>query len=158
MSGERQDGGTGAASATAAGYKLRVEVPVRFRDTDGMGHVNNAVYLTYQEVARERYWRELFGLEDYRQVDLIVARIEIDFRAPATVGDTIVIGIRASAIGERSFDFVYEGWRKGDGAVLCSARSVQVMYDYAAGKTKPVSDAMRSALLAYEQPGSVKVR
>lgn len=143
---------------SAQAFRFRVEVPVRFRDTDGMGHVNNAVYLTYLEVARETYWRELFGLEDYTQVDLIVARIEIDFRAPATSGDTVVLAIRTSAIGEKSFDFLYEGRRKSDGALLCTARSVQVMYDYASGKTKPVPDRVRKAILDYEEPGSVNER
>ena len=30
---------------------------VRFRDCDPMGHVNNAVYLTYLEQARFAHWR-----------------------------------------------------------------------------------------------------
>ncbi len=33
---------------------------VRFRDLDSLGHVNNAVYLTYFEIARIGYWRKLF--------------------------------------------------------------------------------------------------
>src|SRR5882672_7864442 len=122
---------THAAPAFQNGpYRLTAGIDVRFRDTDGMGHVNNAVYLTYLEVARERYWREVFGLTDYRAVDIIMARVEIDFRAPIVAGDTIVVGIRTSAIGRKSFDFLYEGARMQDGAVVFASRSVQVMYDY----------------------------
>jgi acyl-CoA thioester hydrolase len=145
-------------SADKGAFRCTAEVPVRFRDTDGMGHVNNAVYLTYLEIARERYWRERFDLTDYRKIDLILARVEIDFRSPATVGETLVIGIRASAIGERSFEFTYEGWEKTDGRLIVAARSVQVMYDYAALASKPVSDQMRRALLAFEAPGSISLR
>ena len=144
--------------ADPAAYRLTVDIPVRFRDTDGMGHVNNAVYLTYLEIARERYWRECFGLADYRKVDLIVARIEIDFRSPATVGETIVVGIRASAIGRKSFDFTYEGWEKTDRRLMVSARSVQVMYDYAGGMSKEVSEEVRKGLLSFEAPGTVALR
>lgn len=139
-------------------YRIHVEIPVRFRDTDAMGHVNNAVYLTYLEVGREAYWRERFGLTDYRKIDLIVARVEIDFRSPATVGETVSMGIRASAIGRRSFDFAYDGWTQQGRRHLFSARSVQVMYDYARMASKDVSEAMRREILAFEAPGSVTLR
>jgi acyl-CoA thioester hydrolase len=139
-------------------FRCRTEIPVRFRDTDGMGHVNNAVYLTYLEMARERYWRERFHLTDYRQIDLILARVEIDFRSPAEVGETIVVGIRTSAIGHRSFDFTYEGWEREDGRLIVTARSVQVMYDYAKGESKPLSEERKQAMLAFEAPGSIQLR
>lgn len=139
-------------------YRTTVEIPVRFRDTDAMGHVNNAVYLTYLEVGRETYWRERFGLVDYRKIDLILARVEIDFRSPATVGETVFLGLRASAIGRRSFDFTYDGWTKDTQRHLFSARSVQVMYDYERGVSKDVSDEMRREILAFEPPGSVTLR
>src|SRR5262245_46940154 len=139
-------------------YRATVEVKVRFRDTDGMGHVNNAVYLTYLELAREHYWHEVFGLTDYRAVDIIMARVEIDFLAAIVPGDTIVVGLRASALGRRSFDFLYEGWRKADGAVVFASRSVQVMYDYATGRPKELSSESRAKILAVEAPGSVTER
>ena len=43
------------------GYKLVSEVPVRFSDTDGLGHVNNANYLSFLEVARVDYLRRVLG-------------------------------------------------------------------------------------------------
>jgi acyl-CoA thioester hydrolase len=143
------------AQDRAALYRATAEISVRFRDTDGMGHVNNAVYLTYLEIARERYWRDVFGLTDYRGVDIIMARVEIDFRAPIVPGDDIVVGIRASALGRKSFEFLYEGWRKADGEVVFASRSVQVMYDYAAGRTKELSAQARAKILAFEAPGTV---
>ena len=139
-------------------YRATVEVKVRFRDTDGMGHVNNAVYLTYLELAREHYWHEVFGLTDYRGVDIIMARVEIDFLVPIVPGDTIVVGLRASALGRKSFDFLYEGWRKKDGTVVFASRSVQVMFDYTSRRTKDLSPEARAKILAFESPGSVTAR
>jgi len=145
-------------AADPSKYRLAVEIPVRFRDTDGMGHVNNAVYLTYIEVARERYWREVFGLVDYRKVDIILARVEIDFVSPAHAGETVVVGVRASALGRKSFDFEYEGWAKGDGRLVVTARSVQVMYDYEKGASKEPSADFRRKILEFEGPGTVSAR
>ena len=42
-------------------FRLEVPITVRFRDIDRMGHVNNAVYFTYCEIARTAYWTKLFG-------------------------------------------------------------------------------------------------
>jgi len=39
---------------------------VRFADTDAMGHVNNAVYLSYLEAARVEYIRRVFGVVEPR--------------------------------------------------------------------------------------------
>ena len=45
----------------AGDFAHTVEIDVRFADTDAMGHVNNAVYLTYCEMARIRYWTDVTG-------------------------------------------------------------------------------------------------
>ena len=44
-------------------------VEVRFRDCDPLGHVNNAVYLTYLEQARLMQWRRLWRFGGLRAVD-----------------------------------------------------------------------------------------
>ena len=51
----------------------------RFRDTDAMGHINNAVYVTYLEVARQEYWRAFKHDDNYRVVPFILAHVDIDF-------------------------------------------------------------------------------
>ena len=58
---------------------------VRFRDLDSLGHVNNAVFLTYLEEARIGYLVP-HGAE---AANMILARVEIDFRAPLRDGDEI---------------------------------------------------------------------
>src|SRR4029453_1676935 len=42
-------------------WKFEHEVEVRFCDCDPLGHVNNAVYLSYLEAARFSWWRRVFG-------------------------------------------------------------------------------------------------
>ena len=46
---------------------VRVPIDVRWRDLDPLGHVNNAVYLSYFEIARVRYAQAL--LPDALPVD-----------------------------------------------------------------------------------------
>ena len=42
-------------------FAHRHVVEVRLADTDAMGHVNNARYLTYVEIARVAYYEQVTG-------------------------------------------------------------------------------------------------
>ena len=122
----------------------------RFRDTDAMGHINNAVYVTYIEVARQEYWRRLTGTRDYGSVPFILAHVTIDFRAEALMDEVLVIGIRCEWVGEKSFAFAYEIRTEADDRLVVEATSVQVCYDYAAKRSIPMPAELRRAVEVFE--------
>jgi acyl-CoA thioester hydrolase len=128
-------------------YSHRLDV--RFRDCDPMGHVNNAVYLTYLEQARFAHWRALWGFDFEHLPDgtpgVILARAEIDYRRPAKYGDVLEVRVGLERIGRTSFAYAYEIVDE-EGQIVAHARSVQVMYDYVVGKPVPVSDEIRQKL------------
>ena len=119
---------------------------VRFRDLDAMGHVNNAVFLTYIESARVAFLQHLGAATTVEEMSIIVARIEIDFRAPVGFGDEVEIAVHTSRFGEKSFDLDYE-LRVG-GKVVARAKSVLVSYDYGRGEAVELPDAWREKLAA----------
>ena len=122
---------------------------VRFRDCDPMGHVNNAVYLTYLEQARFAHWRAVWGFNfegfPAGTPGVILARAEIDYRIPARYGDTLEIRIGLERIGRTSFAYAYQVLDQ-EGRTVADARSVQVMYDYAVGRPAPLSDELKARL------------
>jgi acyl-CoA thioester hydrolase len=122
----------------------------RFRDTDAMGHINNAVYVTYLEVARQEYWRAFRGDEDYRVVPFILARVEIDFRSEALMREMLELRIRCSFIGAKSFGFDYLICEEVSKRVVVRANSVQVFYDYASKQSIPCPPEMRERLESFE--------
>ncbi len=138
--------------ASDARFRVVVELEPRFRDTDAMGHVNNAVYVTYLEVARQAYWKRLEqdASHDYRKVPFILAHVTIDFRAEALVSDVLHLGVCCSWIGNRSFGFDYEIREKREGRLLVEAKTVQVCYDYEAKQSITVPDALRRGLEGLE--------
>ena len=109
---------------------------VRFRDCDAMGHVNNAAYSTYLEEARLAV---LGGL-----TDVILARVEIDFRSELRSGEEIEIGSRCSHIGTKSFHLEHE--IRANGRIAAEATSVLVGYDYELGKSVPLSEEVKARL------------
>jgi acyl-CoA thioester hydrolase len=116
---------------------------VRFRDLDGMGHVNNAVFSTYLEQARLAW----FGQDEEMPLrDVILARTEIDFRAQVGEGEIVDIGVRPVRVGTKSFELEYE--LRADGRLVAEAKSVLVGYDYARGESVPVPDRWKRRLTA----------
>jgi acyl-CoA thioester hydrolase len=119
---------------------------VRFRDLDPMGHVNNAVFLTYLEQARVAFFSEMGAATDLEGMNMIVARVEIDFRAPVRLGQEVEISVRASRFGTKSFDLDYE--LRVDGELVAEAKSIQVAYDYDRREAVPVPAHWREKLSA----------
>ena len=122
------------------------EEPVRFRDLDPMGHVNNAVFLTYIEQARVAFFAEAGAATGLEDMNMIVARVEIDFKAPVRLGQEVEISVRASRFGTKSFDLDYE--LRVDGDLVAEAKSVQVAYDYERREPVPLPADWREKLTA----------
>jgi acyl-CoA thioester hydrolase len=133
------------------GFEHVYELSPRFRDTDAMGHINNAVYVTYLEVARQEYWRAFSRETDYRRVPFILAHVSIDFRSEALVNENLLLAIRCGGIGTKSFTFEYQIREQTDLRLVVEASSVQVCYDYERKRSIPVPDDLRRAIEAFER-------
>ena len=137
----------------------RVAIDVRFADTDAMGHVNNAVYLTYVEAARLGWWTGLTGepleREAGRDEGLILAEAEIAFRSPVFFGETVVVETRPGRLGRTSLGLVHRVTAsRPDGAVrlVATCRSVLVRYDYARERPVLWPPGLIAAMEAVEGP------
>ncbi|MFM7731092.1 MAG: acyl-CoA thioesterase [Flavobacteriales bacterium] len=105
---------------------------IRFRDIDAMGHVNNAVFLSYFEQARIHFFRQLVGERwDWRSKGILVARNEINYRLPVHLHHRIEIHVGVEHIGNKSFTLNYEV--RCEEHVCADALSVLVYYNHSEG-------------------------
>jgi acyl-CoA thioester hydrolase len=132
---------------------LRLRLQVRFSDCDPLGHVNNAAYLTYMEQARIVLWRRQLGTPWRRDPDtgrpaegFILARAEVDFRAQARDGDDLEVRLSLGGFGRSSATYDYEIVDVATGRLVVSARTVQVWFDYGAGRSVPIADDLKARL------------
>jgi acyl-CoA thioester hydrolase len=116
---------------------------VRFRDLDGMAHVNNAVFLTYMESARLEYFKSL-GLGKNPLEGMILARAEVDFRSPIELGEQVEVGVRTGRIGAKSFELEQEV--RANGRVAAEGKFVIVAYDYTTGRSRELPAEWRETL------------
>jgi len=121
----------------------RLPIQVRWRDTDGFGHVNNVVFASWIELARIAFLR---GIEPPTG-DLIVARIEIDFLRQVAFDAAVEVETRVSRIGRTSVGLRHDVF--ADGVPAARVDSVVVLFDYQRQEKRVVSDALRATLRAY---------
>ena len=129
-------------------YETPIEV--RFRDLDSLGHVNNAVYATYFEQARLRYLQDVHGV-DLDEVSFVVARLEVDYRAPIEAVEPVTVGVGVDSVGETSFTLGYAV--ENEAGVKATGRTVQVVLG-PDGTPAPISEDWRARLESEERSAS----
>lgn len=127
------------------GFPVVVPIEVRFRDLDALGHVNNAVYLSYFEVARVAYFNRL-ERDWLEKGHFILARAEVDFLRPILLGDAVEVGVRVVRLGRSSFDMEY--LLRANGEAAARGKTVQVWLE--GGKPTPLPQAIRERIEALE--------
>ena len=129
----------------------RTPLQVRFRDTDAFGHVNNAVFFSYIELARIRYLLDVLQPEEpFERMPLILARVELDFRSPITFGEDVEVQTQVDRIGRSSIAMSHRMTAGVDRRLVGEAQSVLVTYDYEVARPMPVPDEWRAKFAAHE--------
>lgn len=136
---------------TLEGYHYKTQIPIRFADIDAFGHVNNAIYLTYFEIARSIYWKEVVKW-NWNSIGIIVRRSEIEYLKPIVLEDEIYAYVRTSRIGNSSFDIEYILVKKVNGKEeICTTGLTQcVTYDYHLKKSAPIPEFQKIKMHSFE--------
>lgn len=90
---------------------------VRFGETDAVGIVNNAVYLSYFETGRIEYLRALG--QSYADLhagglDMVVTEAVVRYRRPLRFDDAFDVACACDDVGRASFTFRYLVERDGE--------------------------------------------
>ncbi len=137
---------------------VRVPIQIRWRDLDALGHVNNAVFITFFEYARLAYIRELMGpdaaidSQTLLPVDFqfILAEVQCQYRSPVTLEDRPVIEVWVSQVGRKSFVFQYRMKDERTRRLLAEGCSTQVWYDYGTATSQPVPAEIAAKIAALQ--------
>lgn len=118
------------ASGEAGATRSRVEVEVRYAETDAMGIVHHANYPVWFELARTRLCRETG--ESYAEIErsghrLTVTEVAVRYRRPARYGDTVQVEVHIERLGSRGVRFAYRVSR-GD-KLLATGATAHVWID-----------------------------
>jgi acyl-CoA thioester hydrolase len=122
---------------------------VRFGDLDAMQHMNNVEFLRFFETARIDYIIQLspeHAPTARRQFGFIFAECHIAYRAPAFFGDRIRTYIWPSELKRSSLRLAFEMRNEADDRLVADGWGTLVGYDYGAGESRPIPDALRERI------------
>ena len=120
-----------------------------FYDTDALGHVNNTRLPAWFELARNDLFRLFTPDLDPRRWRLIMAHMEIDYRAELHYGADVEIRTYLSRLGNSSFTVTQEAHQSGTLANV--GHTVLVHFDHETKRAVPLEGPLREALAEHLQ-------
>ena len=140
-------------------FAYRHPIEVRFGDTDALGHVNNAVYISYFEAARAGYHARVTGHPfghgpDASRTTFVVAEAHISYRAPAFFGEPLVCEARVAWASRTSFGMEYrvvaEGGPIAPARLVADGGTTQVMFDLVRNRPTRMTHELLDAVERFE--------
>jgi acyl-CoA thioester hydrolase len=122
-------------------------IRVRYGECDLQGHVFNANYFSYFDIALTELWREAAG--GYQEMldsgfDLVVVEATARFKAPARFDDELDLEVTVSHLGTTSMRTDLRVLRAGE--LLVEGQMVHVFIAKGTTAKAPIPPAIRAAL------------
>jgi thioesterase-3 len=121
------------------------KITIRGYHLDAYQHVNNARYLEFLEEARWQYFDNISNTA-YKEmkISFFIVNININYRAPATLGDVINVSTEIEKIGNTSMTFAQKIYLEGTEKIICDALITFVILDQKTEKPLKIDDSLKS--------------
>lgn len=132
-------------------FQHQMPAQLRFSDVDSFGHVNNAIYFSLFDMCKTRYLMDMLGPDAFKQMGIVVARIESDFLSPIFYPDEIVIQTAVTRLGHKSFVLCQRAVNIRTQDVKCKCQTIMVAFDYHLNASIPIPLEVRQKIATFEQ-------
>lgn len=122
---------------------FEMSIAVQAADIDGLGHVNNVVYVRWVQDMAVAHWTSAAPLVDQQRLRWVVLRHEVDYKHPARLGDTILARTWVGTATRYRFERHTELLRAADRRLLARARTLWCPIDAQTGQITDVRPAVR---------------
>lgn len=127
---------------------VEVRFRVRYFETDAMGIVHHASYITWFEEGRSALTRAIgypYSRMEQEGVALTVAEVSARYHHPARYDEEVVVIAALAQLGSRGLTFGYEVRRATEGELLVSGSTKHISVD-GAGRVTLIPAEIRAAL------------
>jgi acyl-CoA thioester hydrolase len=135
------------------GFTHRHKIRVRYAETDAMGVVYYANYLTFFEVARVEYLRaagiDYRSLEEAKMTGAVVAA-HVNYHAPAKFDDELSLWSRCVSMGKVRFRIEYEAWREVDRTLVASGYTEHALLAHQSLRPVRIPEWVREGIERFE--------
>jgi len=127
-------------------FQFKYPIHMRWNDMDSLGHVNNALYITYFEGARGPFILAACEGWDWTKDMFLIAKIEVNLRKELTLQtQQPEVWMRKKETGNKSavLEYVVVSQRSGKQIIHASGTTTQVMFDMKTRTTIPIEDRIK---------------
>jgi acyl-CoA thioester hydrolase len=129
---------------------VEVRFHVRYFETDAMGIVHHAAYITWFEEGRSAFTRAIgypYARMEQEGISLAVAEVSARYHHPARYDDEVIILAALTQLGSRGMTFAYEVRRAAGNELLVTGTSKHISID-GEGRVKHLPAKLKEALKA----------
>ena len=134
-------------------FNFDIPIQLRWNDLDALGHVNNAVYISYIEVARGYFMPTACAGWNWKKDMFLIGSVQMDYRKELLLLDEDVrVHVKTKQLGGKSFVLSYAiSSKKGvERVVHATGSTTQVMFDMASKSTIEIPDWVRESLTKFD--------
>lgn len=139
-------------SSPPSAFEIRLHA--QSADIDELGHVNNVIYLRWVQDAAVAHWKALASAEARAKVVWVVVRHEIDYKAPALLGDEIIVRTWVGEATRLTFERHTAAVRAADGKLLAKVRTLWCPIDPTTGRPKRIDAELRAQFSVAKSQGN----
>ncbi len=129
-----------------------LNLEVKYRDTDSMGHVSSPVYYEYIQHAYVKYMHTLLAIPFSEKLPQIMVKTSCEYIAPAVLCDRLRVTCSVTDFGNKSFGMQYDIYQenKDERKLIAKGTSKHVCFDYHFNKSVPVPEEMKTRVLNFQ--------
>lgn len=125
-------------------FKLSIEIRIDWSELDTYKHVNNVMFMKYQQSGRVNFW-EASGLYDLHLLDNkgpMLVSTHCDFKRPLFYPGKAIVKTKLAFLGNTSFGLDHIILNE-EGETCAIGRDVAVCYDFNKNETFRIPDELR---------------
>lgn len=134
-------------------FKFNLPIQMRWNDMDALGHVNNAIYITYFETARGLFMMKACPQWDWHRDMFLIGNVNVNFQKELLLtSQNVRVHVRTSKIGTKSFvlEYAITSDKNGENVIHATGTTTQIMFDMQTRKTIEVPDWVRESLTEFD--------
>jgi acyl-CoA thioester hydrolase len=129
----------------------RTDVQIRFNDIDLMGHVYNAKYQEFFDLARLAYFDEVLGEKVILYgTGLVIASVKVDYLQPTFLDDEIHVITKISKLGDKSLEMNQTVFKQNAEESVATCTSIMVCYDMQKRNSEFIPKDWKEKIKTYE--------
>ncbi len=111
---------------------------------DNLNHVNNVIYVQFMQDIAIQHWFSVSPPEMNEEIVWVVKRHEIDYHAPAFLGDELLLKTYTGACTAVTWDRHCEIIRTSDNRKIITSKSTWVCLDKQTGRPRKIDESIQA--------------